>query len=225
VDKLLLASYKAEREKGGPITAEDLVVKAWEIYPDTFGLKGHADAEGNPKFPDSNRVYAEIMGSKPLRKKGLLTKVGTKTYKLTEYGRDRAIALSGQLGQVSRVSKISLSREDVTEIERLMKSRANQKIQSDNSGELNFFDACEFWRINPSTRAKELGTQFVRIEKLIEKAVDLASKKESVSIIHGGVSYNVDSFIKLKDVHEELKKRFNSEIEHIEKRIHDKKKK
>ena len=71
-EKLLIAALEA-RKSSATFTAEDLVVSAWQLYPDTFGLSGYAD-----QYPDSNRVLTNIMGSKGMRGKGWLRKVGAK---------------------------------------------------------------------------------------------------------------------------------------------------
>ena len=60
-EKLLLAALEA-RKRSATFTAEDLVVAAWRLYPDTFGLSGYAD-----QYPDSNRVLTNIMGTKGMR--------------------------------------------------------------------------------------------------------------------------------------------------------------
>src|SRR5687768_4031917 len=92
-EKLLLAAAGLEDEGKSTFTAEDLVVAAWKLDPETFGLSGHTDESGRPAYPNSNRVFVEIMGSKPIRKQGLLAKSGTKTFRLTETGRQRAARL------------------------------------------------------------------------------------------------------------------------------------
>ena len=79
-EKLLLAAL-AVRETHATFSAEDLVVQAWKMYPDTFGLSGYAS-----QFPDSNRVLTNIMGTKGMRGKGWLRKVGQKQYRLTSTG-------------------------------------------------------------------------------------------------------------------------------------------
>src|SRR3989337_1721776 len=96
-EKLLLAAYSLEEDGRRPFSAEELVVSAWRKFPDAFGLAGHRDDDGRLSYPDSNRVFAEIMGSKPIRKRGLLTKVGSKMYQLTEVGREHARLLLGRL--------------------------------------------------------------------------------------------------------------------------------
>src|SRR2546426_1543885 len=78
-DKLLLAAYHLEETGRRPFSAEDLVVAAWRQFPDTFSLAGYRGSDdGQLLYPDSNRVFAEIMGTKPIRKRGLLIKVGNK---------------------------------------------------------------------------------------------------------------------------------------------------
>src|SRR2546422_184533 len=89
-EKLLLAASELEEKGLRPFSAEDLVVSAWRKFPDTFGLAGHRGENGQPAYPDSNRVFAEIMGSKPIRKRGMLEKVGSKMYQVTEAGREHA---------------------------------------------------------------------------------------------------------------------------------------
>src|SRR5688572_269261 len=79
--KLLLAAAALQAEKA-TFTAEELVVSAWTMYPDTFGLQGFES-----KHPDSNRILWRIMGKKGLRTSGWLQKVREKTYRLTEAGK------------------------------------------------------------------------------------------------------------------------------------------
>ena len=85
-EKLLLSALDLEENGRCPFSAEDLVVSAWKKFPDAFGLAGYRDTNSQLCYPDSYRVFAEIMGSKPIRKRGLLRKVGTKMYQLTEAG-------------------------------------------------------------------------------------------------------------------------------------------
>ena len=91
-EKLLLAAADLDAEGKPRFSAEDLVVAAWRRDPEAFGLAGYPDEEtGRPRFPNSNRVFAEIMGSKPIRKQGLLMKAGTKMFAITEAGRQRVL--------------------------------------------------------------------------------------------------------------------------------------
>ena len=72
-----------------PFTAEQLIVKAWEMDKDLFGLQGYAD-----QHPDSNRILTNIMGNKGLKGKGWIERVGEKQYRLTASGSRIALKLS-----------------------------------------------------------------------------------------------------------------------------------
>src|SRR6266566_4482774 len=88
-EKILTCAIELDAEKG-VFTAEDLIVRCWQKFPDTFGLQGYSN-----QFPDSNRVLTNIMGTKGLRGKGWLRKIGEKRYRVTDVGRDDAAKLSG----------------------------------------------------------------------------------------------------------------------------------
>lgn len=126
--KLLLAALKA-REATPTFTAEDLVVQAWTLYPDTFGLAGYSKL-----YPDSNRILTNIMGGKGMRSEGWLRKVGEKQYRLTSQG------ISDGEGLLTRVAtqaddqsapkdalRAELDRQTARALERLLTAQAAQK--------------------------------------------------------------------------------------------------
>ena len=79
-EQVLLAANSLEKRGICPFSAEDLVVESWKLFKNSFSLQGY-------DLPDSNRVFMEMMGSKPLKAKGWLEKVGSKQYKLSGAGR------------------------------------------------------------------------------------------------------------------------------------------
>jgi hypothetical protein len=221
IDKLLLAAHEIENKGRIPFSAEDLVVKAWKLFPDAFGLAGYNDNDGKPKHPDSNRVYVEIMGSKPIRKRGLLTKVGRKMYKLTEAGKRRATLLT--VGSKSSPQKATFSRDIETEVRRLMDSRAATKIRSNRKNDLTFHDACAFWGISPRSNAKDLWSRFEHTQSVIKDAIEATRGKTSITMEHGGIPFTEGDMQALKSVHEELINKFNSELTYIRKRTDERK--
>ena len=75
-DKVIISCYKTSSDHK-KFSAEDLAVKCFELYPENFSLKGY-------KYPDSNRVYTNIMTSdSPIIKNGWLIKLGEKMYKIS----------------------------------------------------------------------------------------------------------------------------------------------
>ena len=221
-DKLVIASLELEKSGKRCFSAEDLVVSAWKEFPDAFGLQGYFNEEGKPIYPNSNRVYAEIMGSKPLRKRGLLQKTGTKLYKLTEAGRTRAKSLLTDPREEA-VHKLALAREMVEQIYRLFDCKATTKTKTGNTESLSFFDACGFWGISPRSSANDLRSKFAHLEALLKSAEAALGDRRMASLRHGASPYTREDLQSLRKVHKVLQKRFAEDIRVIEGRSDERK--
>ena len=221
VDKLLIAAIDLVREGKDRFSAEDLVVNAWKHFPDTFGLSGYVDKNGRRIYPDSNRVFAEIMGSKPVRKKGYLKKVGVKMYQLTESGQNQARQLSASFDQEScaqaDIAKSGLNREMVNKIKRLFSSKAVEKYLGQRIDEITFYDACSFWGITPRSSKIDFEGKIANFKNLIETSLKDAKGKK-LSFEHGGRSYSPKELKLLLKVHDLLMMNFEKQVEVIRKR-------
>jgi hypothetical protein len=215
-EKLLIAAYHLEESGRRPFSAEDLVVSAWQKFPDAFGIAGYPNDVGEPAYPDSNRVFAEIMGSKPIRKRGLLKKVGTKMYQLTEAGRESARLLAKQPIRTS-VQKAGLPREIEEELKRLFASKPVEKFLNNRLEDITFYDACSFWGISPRSSSIELNGRIANFETIIELARKVANRKMA-SFEHGSRAFGTHDLDVLTKVHQELLQRFSEEISVIRKR-------
>lgn len=220
-EKLLIAAYALEESGHRPFSAENLVVSAWQKFPDAFGLAGYRDDNGQMSYPDSNRVFAEIMGSKPIRKRGLLVKVGSKMYQLTEAGREHARLIAKRSGE-SHIEKASLPRDIEQELKRLFVSKAVGKIRNERITDLTFYDACSFWGISPRSSAIELEGRISNFKKIVETARNVI-KGKTATFEHGGYAFGPNDLDTLLKVHEELLRRFQAEIEIIRKRTDERK--
>jgi hypothetical protein len=156
------------------------------------------------------------MGSKPIRKRGLLAKVGSKMYQLTEAGRDQARVLSKR-SNGSRVEKAALARETEQEIKRLFASRAVEKIKNNRAKELTFYDACDFWRISPRSSAIELEGRLANFERMVGSARKVVTTN-TASFEHGGRTFGRADLDRLLSVHAELQQRFQEVLRIIRKR-------
>jgi len=218
-DKIVLAADELERAGTSPFTAEDLVVKAWSLFPDTFGLKGHVDNNGVPLYPDSNRVFAEIMGSKPIRKMGLLEKTGRKLYALTESGKSRSSALRSGTAAPSHdleaSTRSSLDRSVEQLLHRLLKTRAVRKVRDGVHDDLTFFDACVFWGVSPSSTAIQLRGRIANTESVISLGCQ-ATLASPLKTSFGELRQ--PDMAAIESAHGELLSRFSEEITRIEKR-------
>ncbi len=216
-EKLLLAAFRLEEGGKRPFSAEDLVVSAWQNFPDTFGLAGHRDEMGKLLYPDSNRVFAEIMGSKPIRKRGLLKKVGKKMYQLTEAGRDHSRLLLHRGPGTSRTEKIALSRETSEELKKLMSSKVMDKFKDKRLEEITFYDACSFWGISPRSSAIELEGRIANFEKVVDTAKKI-SKRKPVTFEHSGDVFGETDLALVLQAHRALLQKFQNELDIIKQR-------
>jgi hypothetical protein len=215
-DKLVLAANDLESKGKSSFTAEDLIVAAWQRYRDSFGLSGYPSEDGLPAYPDSNRVLVEIMGSKPLRQKGLLTKVGAKVYQLTESGKLRAKELSKSAEDVSFV-RLTFDRRATDRLKGLLNSRALQKWREGRSEDITFYDACGFWGISPRSSANEFHAKVAGILTLLEAACQATSDK-SASYHHGSSGFDSDEISEALTMHDWLQTKFSRELAVIENR-------
>jgi hypothetical protein len=212
-EKLLISAFDLEEAGKSPFSAEDLVIAAWERFPDTFGLAGYRDNSGRLSYPDSNRVFAEIMGSKPIRKRGFLKKVGTKMYQLTEGGREHSRLLSGQKDRPS-TEKAGLSREIKQQLRRLFDMRALDKFARGHPEEITFYDACAFWGISPRSSAIELEGKIANFREVFQSA-QKSVNGGTICFEHGGRTYRPEDLEVLLHTHEYLLNRFTPELEVI----------
>ena len=200
-EKLLLAALALEEAGHRPFSAEDLVVAAWRHYPDVFGLAGYSDEHGRLMYPNSNRVFAEIMGSKPIRKRGLLVKVGDKMYELTESGKEYAQLLINRR-QGKHVEKAGLGRGIQHELERLLTCKANEKYRNGRLADLTFHDACGFWGISPRSSAIEFEGRTSNVIRIIEE-VRKGIQERTVAFEHGGKVFSLQDLEALLELHHE----------------------
>ncbi len=212
-DKLLLAAYELEEGGRRPFSAEDLVVAAWRKFPDTFALAGYRGDDGRLCYPDSNRVFAEIMGSKPIRKRGFLIKVGNKMYQLTEAGREHARHVLSRGSEFS-VQKAALGRDTEQKLRRLLASKAVEKALNKRLQDLTFYDACAFWGITPMSSAIELQGQIAKLESIVQSARS-ALQEKAASFGHGGHAFGAQDLDNLLEVHRLLLEKFRPELDVI----------
>lgn len=217
-DKLLIAAASLDEPGNRPFSAEELVVAAWEHFPDAFGLRGITDESGRSLHPDSNRVFAEIMGSKPLRRYGLLTKVGNKRYEITEAGRRKSRVLRGVDAAQAPGASRSLERGLQDDLRRLARSRAHDKLLAGRSSDLTFHDACGFFGISPRSSAMDLEARLAHVAAVLDGAGELTSESPIYLDRTGGQELDAAGVERLRDLQAVLESSFDAELAVIRKR-------
>jgi hypothetical protein len=219
VDKILLAAYALEEKSKAPFTAEALIVEAWMSDNGAFGLQGYAD-----KYPDANRILTKIMGTKGLRGKGWIEKVGEKQYQLTTAGRNAARNLvSDKRPTISRAGGIE--REELPIIQRLLKSPAFKKTEEGRDSELIFRDACNFWGISSYSNASTLRARFAEIRNLLQELYHSVASSETGEVVlpHMKIAIDKKKMTALQATHKLLQEKFFDELEVIRKRVDERK--
>lgn len=217
-EKLLIAALDA-RKRSPTFTAEDLVVEAWKLYPDTFGLSGYAD-----RHPDSNRVLTNIMGTKGMRGKGWLRKVGEKQYRLTSAGISDGEALLREgpaaSGESAGYLRAELDRQTIAALDRLLTTGAAQKAIDGLGTTVTFHEACGFWDITARSNANTLNVRLADTTVLLDRALEaLANKGDSEGLkLPSGAVISKAQIKLLRDLHGELQTRLKSDLDILRRR-------
>jgi hypothetical protein len=213
LDRIVLAASDLSGS-GGAFTAEDLIVRAWQRWPDYFGLQGYAK-----QYPDSNRVLTKIMGGQSsLRQRGLLRKVGTKRYELTDLGLQAARDLNrNDVPLESRSAE--LSRELVAALVRMLRSTALAKFTRRET--ITFSDVSAYWNISPRSSAH----QFADRTKAADAAIDLAFRDAEAgggrTILPGDIPADIGQLRLIRELSAHIRQTFSAEIDVIMSRQHE----
>jgi hypothetical protein len=86
--RIVEAMYRLMPDGPRTVTYEDIVVKAWELYPDMFGLRGYSD-----RYPDASDVHKPLYNT--LKSRGWVKTGprGQKKFSLTPTAWERAHSL------------------------------------------------------------------------------------------------------------------------------------
>lgn len=115
--KILVAMHRLSGGTTRPLKYEDIVVSAFEMFPDEFALRGH------PQYPDSSDIHKPLYG--PLKREGLV-RAANKTFALTARGVEEAQRLVGVAGTKLELKRDAnrMPRDVSAEIERMRLSEA-----------------------------------------------------------------------------------------------------
>jgi hypothetical protein len=148
---------------------EDIVVRAWKLFPQEFGLRGYVD-----QYPDSSDLHKPLYG--PLKREGYV-RVHNKKFGLTDSGlavveefRTRDHALHAPASRVRR--------DQLIEIERLGNKPALALMRDNLPDQLLDTDLYDFYGVTVRTKP----TDFAGRIATVDLAVDAALAAEDPSI-------------------------------------------
>jgi len=174
-EKILIAMHALAKGTTQPCRYEDIVVKAFEMFPEEFQLRGY------PKYPDSSDIHKPLYG--PLKRQGLV-RAAHKNFALTEKGLTRSIDLAAgsSPGNQPREKAARLTRDMESEISRIQRSEA-AKLFADGQGD-KMLDTDFFSYLGVSVRTSR--NDFIGRLKAVEDAVKTAAEV-SPSPVHDGM--------------------------------------
>jgi hypothetical protein len=205
-DKVLLAAMRlCEGDSARTFTAEALAVAAWLGDKTSFGLRGYED-----QYPDSNKLFKSIDSKGGLVVKGLIQKVGDRTFRLSAGG----IAAGSRLDPLSPEKQLRLERELATAVSRLIEHAVFREWIGDHAKPTKFSAAGQFWGVAPGTPERIVRGRINSIQTTLEEALQYMTAR------------GVDVLFKEKDkplcdrvdvercleFHEALKGRFSKEL-------------
>lgn len=216
-EKLLLAALEVRKRKA-TFTAEDLVVEAWKKYPDTFGLSGYAD-----NYPDSNRVLTNIMGTKGMRGKGWLRKVGEKQYQLTSAALSEGQTLvadwEGATAKAeTRYLRAELDRQAMAVLGRILSTPAARKAFSKQLEAISFNEACGFWDITVRSNANTLSARLAEVKVLLDRAQDAVAHAGGEGLRIGNAIVTQYQIETLVTVNAQMQEMFKRELDILRRR-------
>ena len=115
--KILVAMHDLSGGTTKPLKYEDIVVKAFRMFPDDFALRGY------PEYPDSSDIHKPLYG--PLKRDGFI-RSGNKKFGLTARGVEAAgklVAIAGKKLAEER-DGLRMTRDVKDEVDRMLASAA-----------------------------------------------------------------------------------------------------
>jgi hypothetical protein len=158
---------------------------------------------------------SKIMGSgSTLRKRGLLRKVGSKLYQLTDIGRQTADGLAAS-GLEPQRRLAEMTRGLVLALRRMLRSAALSKFVLHQP--LTFSDVCGFWNISPRTSANQFADRTGEADAAIQIALAQAEASGRVAL-PGDTVVEAEQLRLLRRLSEHIRDAFASELDVIESR-------
>ena len=212
----------------GNFDVDALVMRAWELFPESFSLTGG-------KHPDSNRVLSKLSGTDGLCTIGWLIRPAPSTYRVTRDGRRLATSLTGTtvveekpakpakptkrtLTKAEKRARVvaatpaeeapskELTSVDLLALTMLAKCDALRKFL--RGSPIQFVDACDFWGVSPKrpadavARAEHTERLLVRVVESLGQEGPVDPKLPSLSTCYG-----------LLNLHRLMRSRFAKELD------------
>lgn len=159
-EKIIQAIYECSGGTTRPCAYEDIVVTAWKMWPEEFGLRGYTDL-----YPDASDLHKPLYG--PLKREGLVQS-RNKRFGLTERGRATVEHLRTPGPVAPKRSRIT--RGEKAELLRLLDRPILQLIG--NPQDILDTDVYDFYGVTVRTSPSEFAGRIATVDAAIDAAVE-----------------------------------------------------
>jgi hypothetical protein len=161
--KILIAMHELAGGTTRSLKYEDIVVKAFQMFPEEFSLRGH------PEFPDSSDIHKPLYG--PLKRHGFV-RAAHKSFALTASGVEFVRKIGGASGKAmnSKEGTERLSRDSQAEIDRMIESAAFRFFVEGKSDKILDTDFYAFLGCTVRTPRNEFLGRLERSENAVVEA-------------------------------------------------------
>ena len=205
-DYILIAAKRLEKEGHSPFTEVQLLLKAWGLCKEKFGLSGHEES-----YPDNNSTRCQIVGKIGLVALGLLDKSSPGEYRTTQLGRDWAAKAEADI-HTTRISgfvkKTKITARQDALLQRLLNSTARRYYISMHRDDLTFRDACVFWEADRT----DVDDIHYSIKLMGKELATIDSRIHADVILKCGRIVPLGSVKKLIECHEFMVEKFEKHI-------------
>jgi hypothetical protein len=202
-EKILQAMYKASGGTTKVCAYETIVVEAWKLWPEEFGLRGYVH-----EYPDSSDLHKPLYG--PLKRDGFVRSPGTKKFGLTERG--LAAVERIKRGPDSAPSQRGrLQRDEKAEILRLADRPAIRMLA--NPDDLLDTDLYDFYGVTVRTKPAEFAGRLRTVDAAVDAAVmakDPSIDLEKVAMVVATRDALINKFAELLSARSAVKEKTRS---------------
>ena len=162
-EKILQAIFEVSAGTTKLCAYEDIVVKAWKLYPEEFGLRGYTEL-----YPDSSDLHKPLYG--PLKRDGYV-RSQNKKFGLTE----RGISLVSKIRapDATQAARSRLERHQIDELARLIERPAIKLVLIGRTAEMLDTDLYDFYGVTVRTPPGDFAGRVATVDSAIDTAVEI----------------------------------------------------
>jgi hypothetical protein len=163
-EKILVAMSRLANGTSTPLKYEDIVVAAFEMFPEDFALRGY------PQYPDSSDLHKPLYG--PLKRSGLVL-AANKTFQLTPLGIAEASRLAAPTRSTIGAPKNSerMPRDLQVEADRMLQSEAFRLVREGRESRVLDTDLYAFLSCTVRTSPNDFTGRIRLTEQTIAAAI------------------------------------------------------